>query len=225
MCRQSVNQITALTSSRAPRFLRLGACVIVGAVAKIHLTKSVLSCSAVMQDAQLLHPPKHEAAKVSEVVLAIEETPHSWWETLEGWAANTVTFLRAWYRMAYCTTVVSSVAWLAPVILTFQDKEALYAYIIRCIQHLGPTFIKLAQWASSRPDLFDEELIVHLVRLQDSTNTYPLSVTHATFRSEFGDNWADRLTIDPVPIGSGCIAQVKITIIHRLEELLVAELT
>lgn len=197
-------------SAAARGGLRLSLSLGVGAAAiAAHYSRNKLTCTAAVQ----VHPKislTTSIAKIPKEADAVESpAAQTWWDALESWFHSAAQYVRVCYRMAYCTTVVSSVAWLAPWILTFQDKEALYVYIIRCIEHLGPTFIKLAQWASSRPDLFDEELIVHLVRLQDSTAIYPLAVTHATLAHEFGSNWSDTLSIDPVPIGSGCIAQVR----------------
>lgn len=77
------------------------------------------------------------------------------------------------------------------------------------IEKLGPSFIKMAQWASTRPDLFPKELTVHLERLQDATRTHPWSVAEATLDLAFGPEWRDSIELDQSkPIGSGCIAQV-----------------
>jgi hypothetical protein len=202
----------ALTQTR-PRLsyqaARRGLALAVGVAAAKHHYTSSLSCAAVLPLPAEATRQRQEPAAEKDSGKEAEGEAQSWLQAARVWLSSCAQYLRAWYRMAYCTTVVSSVAWAAPGILFFQDKEALYRYIIACIEHLGPTFIKLAQWASSRPDLFDEELIVHLVKLQDSTNTYPLSVAHSTLRHEFGDNWQELLTLDPVPIGAGCIAQVN----------------
>ena len=195
---------------------RVGGCLLAatGAVAvKYCIGTKKVTCTAQIAESDTLREQKvasndNEAAASPDEMLDL--TPRSWVEALSAWAAGLVKYLRAWYRMAYCTSVVSSVAWLAPGILFFQDKEALYRYIIRCIEHLGPTFIKLAQWASSRPDLFDEELIVHMVKLQDDTVTYPFSTICSTLRRELGDDWEDTLCLEEDPIGSGCIAQVRV---------------
>ncbi len=38
--------------------------------------------------------------------------------------------------------------------------------IVHTLEWSGPVFIKLGQWASTRPDLFDDEICVALERLQ-----------------------------------------------------------
>jgi hypothetical protein len=47
-----------------------------------------------------------------------------------------------------------------------------WGYMIWAIQTLGPCFIKLAQWASTRPDLFPPRLVERLVRLQDDVDVH-----------------------------------------------------
>ena len=57
-------------------------------------------------------------------------------------------------RIVVCGTVISSALLLTPVAINLNYKEFLWTYYLSSIQYLGPTFIKLAQWASTRPDLF-----------------------------------------------------------------------
>mmetsp|Transcript_5072 Transcript_5072/g.7749 ORF Transcript_5072/g.7749 Transcript_5072/m.7749 type:complete len:530 (+) Transcript_5072:110-1699(+) len=117
-------------------------------------------------------------------------------------------FLYASKRVVLCSAVISSAAIIGPPALYFGKDEFLWEYIVYCIQYLGPTFIKLAQWASSRPDLFPESLTSHLERLQDSTVTYPWSTARNTLAESFGEDFEERLEVEKDPIGSGCIAQV-----------------
>lgn len=63
-------------------------------------------------------------------------------------------FLIASKRIVVCGSVISSALLLSPAALYFDRKEFLWTYYLNGIQFLGPTFIKLAQWASTRPDLF-----------------------------------------------------------------------
>jgi aarF domain-containing kinase len=88
-------------------------------------------------------------------------------------------------------------------------EEAVWTYLVWAIEQLGPAFIKMAQWASSRPDLYPPALIERLQRLQDDvTSNQSLSTVENTISSAFGEEWKGRLTLDPNPIGAGCIAQV-----------------
>ena len=51
----------------------------------------------------------------------------------------------------------------------------------------GATFIKLAQWASTRPDFFPPELCTILSELQTSTPAHSPAVTQAQLREAFGN--------------------------------------
>lgn len=97
---------------------------------------------------------------------------------------------------------------LTPPALFLNYKEELWSYYLNCIQYLGPTFIKLAQWASTRPDLFPEDFTRHLEKMQDSTMTYPWELAQNTLNASFGEAWNEKLVLETEPIGAGCIAQV-----------------
>jgi ubiquinone biosynthesis protein len=77
------------------------------------------------------------------------------------------------------------------------------------LEDLGPTFCKLGQILSTRPDLLPPEFIEELATLQD--NVPPLTeaqVVHV-MEQELGVPWEDVFeTIDPQPLAAGTIAQV-----------------
>jgi predicted unusual protein kinase regulating ubiquinone biosynthesis (AarF/ABC1/UbiB family) len=88
-------------------------------------------------------------------------------------------------------------------------EDLIWDYCIWAVQKLGPTFIKMAQWASTRPDLYPPRLIGRLCRLQDDVKVeYPFSTVENTLKEAFGDKWRERFELDPKPIGAGCVAQV-----------------
>ena len=84
------------------------------------------------------------------------------------------------------------------------------------LQFLGPAAIKFGQWASSRDDLFPPVVTMELGRLQSNAEPHALEHTLAeiegllrVYRSLAPGNANVRLEdIDPLPIGSGSIAQV-----------------
>ena len=78
------------------------------------------------------------------------------------------------------------------------------------IQQLGPTFVKLAQRASTRPDLYPPALINRLESLQDDVKVnYSRVTVENTLRGAFGPNWKDYIELDyNKPLGAGCVAQV-----------------
>ncbi len=77
------------------------------------------------------------------------------------------------------------------------------------LEELGPTFAKLGQVLSTRPDLLPPEFIAELARLQDDMPPLSQAEVVAVIESELGVPWEDALaTIDPEPLGAGTIAQV-----------------
>jgi len=53
-------------------------------------------------------------------------------------------------------------------------------------EELGPTFIKLGQLLSTRPDLIPADFLDELARLQDEVPPFSLEEVHAIFREELG---------------------------------------
>jgi len=88
-------------------------------------------------------------------------------------------------------------------------EEFTWDYIMWSIQRLGPCFVKLAKWASTRPDLFPPRLVERLVKLQDDVAVnHPRDTIHKTLSVAFGENWQEVLELDPLPLGAGSVAQV-----------------
>ncbi|HXY72388.1 MAG TPA: AarF/UbiB family protein, partial [Actinomycetota bacterium] len=77
------------------------------------------------------------------------------------------------------------------------------------LEELGPTFSKLGQILSTRPDLLPPEFIEELATLQD--NVPPLSEEEVVrvMEQELGVPWEDVFeSIDPKPLAAGTIAEV-----------------
>jgi hypothetical protein len=100
-------------------------------------------------------------------------------------------------------TVLAPIAYFLRDILPEAEQWS-WDYSIWAIEKLGPTFIKLAQWASTRPDIFPPGLIDRLSKLQDDVTVhYSMDVVENTLTEAFGAEWKDRLTLDSKPIGAG----------------------
>lgn len=90
-----------------------------------------------------------------------------------------------------------------------RDREDRFSRIVRLLERLGPTFIKIGQVLSARPDLTPAPLCAALARLQEHVEPVPWSVLQPAVERSFGA----RLTlhfasIDPRPVAAGSIAQV-----------------
>ncbi|KAJ1983122.1 hypothetical protein H4R34_001471 [Dimargaris verticillata] len=85
-----------------------------------------------------------------------------------------------------------------------------YRFVTKQMARAGPTFIKLAQWAASRSDIFPAEFCHQLSRLHSQNTPHSFRNTRATVERAFGGRTLEELfeTFDPVPLGTGAIAQV-----------------
>ncbi len=77
------------------------------------------------------------------------------------------------------------------------------------LQDLGPTFIKLGQLLSTRPELIGAELSQELRKLQDAAPADPPGVVRETIEQELGQPIEDLfIRFDDQPIASASIGQV-----------------
>ncbi len=76
-------------------------------------------------------------------------------------------------------------------------------------EDLGPTFVKLGQLLSTRPDLLPEAYTTELARLRDDVRPFPYAQAEAILTEEYGRPPSEVFaSIDPVPIASASISQV-----------------
>jgi len=79
----------------------------------------------------------------------------------------------------------------------------------KALEDLGPTFSKLGQILSTRPDLLPPDMIVELSRLQDRVTPLPFSEIERILEESWGRPASEVLAfLDPEPIGQATIAQV-----------------
>lgn len=77
------------------------------------------------------------------------------------------------------------------------------------LAELGPTFIKLGQILSSRPDILPADFIAELSLLQDSAAPMPLQTVLGLIEQGLGKPASELFaSIDPEPLASASIAQV-----------------
>ena len=82
------------------------------------------------------------------------------------------------------------------------------ARVVQAIQELGPTYVKLGQILSTRPDILPDEYVEALAQLQDDVLPIGLDEVEAKLTTELGDDWRDRIDLDDVPLATASIAQV-----------------
>lgn len=90
------------------------------------------------------------------------------------------------------------------------------------IEELGPTFIKLGQFASNRPDILPAELIKSLEKLQDSVGSFPEQDAVKTIEQELGRPIGELFKeFAHKPFASASMAQVHKATLHDGTEVAV----
>jgi hypothetical protein len=194
--------------------------------------KSIAACDSSQMVLQRRHVNEDEVCTVDSSSPLLEEhnemqgfSVFSFWNRLFHSFSQTVSSLSLYF--SYLNRILNYFFYAFPlgVLLPanymlghqFPSLENItWSYFTFAIQSLGPCFIKLAQWASTRPDLFPLPLISHLESLQDrvkfvqSREMIERTLSEA-FHDENGNgNWRKSLiSIDyDHPLGTGSVAQV-----------------
>jgi len=77
------------------------------------------------------------------------------------------------------------------------------------LEELGPTFIKVGQILSTRPDLLPPEFIQELTKLEDSVRPESWEAIHAVLIEEIGEELEQVFPeINPIPLASASLGQV-----------------
>lgn len=87
--------------------------------------------------------------------------------------------------------------------LTYAERIRLW------LDELGPTFVKLGQILSTRPDLIPHDVIVELKKLQDEVEPVPFDAIRPQVEAELGAPIEERFSrFEETPLAAASIAQV-----------------
>ncbi|ADI83926.1 ABC1 kinase family protein [Geobacter sulfurreducens] len=90
------------------------------------------------------------------------------------------------------------------------------------LEELGPTFVKLGQILSTRPDVIPRSFVLEFARLQDQVPSFPFEDALDQIRRELGRDPEERFSfIDPEPLAAASIAQVHRARLVSGEEVVV----
>ncbi|WP_313241616.1 AarF/UbiB family protein [Stenotrophomonas sp.] len=90
------------------------------------------------------------------------------------------------------------------------------------LEALGPTFVKLGQMLSTRPDMVPVEFATALERMQEKVAPIPVERIYAIIEQELGASVSKLFSsFDPVPLGCASIAQVHRAALHDGREVAV----
>jgi ubiquinone biosynthesis protein len=89
-------------------------------------------------------------------------------------------------------------------------------------EELGPTFVKLGQLLSTRPDLLPEAYIEEFTRLQDSVQPLPFEAIRAVIEKELGRTLEDAYSmVDTTPLAAASIGQVHQAVLKTGEKVVI----
>jgi ubiquinone biosynthesis protein len=89
-------------------------------------------------------------------------------------------------------------------------------------EELGPTFVKLGQLLSTRPDIIPESALQELAKLQDNVRPLPVETVREVVERDLGMPISEAYSFfDPNPLGAASIGQVHAATLISGEEVVV----
>ncbi|WML32029.1 AarF/UbiB family protein [Neobacillus sp. OS1-32] len=90
------------------------------------------------------------------------------------------------------------------------------------LEELGPTFIKIGQIASTRPDIIPLDIIQELVKLQDKVSAFPFAEVKKIIEEELADSLENSFReFQETPIAAASIGQVHYAVLPAGEQVAV----
>jgi predicted unusual protein kinase regulating ubiquinone biosynthesis (AarF/ABC1/UbiB family) len=105
---------------------------------------------------------------------------------------------------------------------TEKNKQKRASQLRKVLTYLGPTFIKVGQALSTRPDLIRKDFLEELIKLQDQLPPFDNQIAFSIIESQLGLS-VDRAyrEISPHPVAAASLGQVYRAVLHTGEEVAV----
>ena len=102
------------------------------------------------------------------------------------------------------------------------EKKSVGERIRLILEELGPTFVKLGQFASTRPDILPENVIQELEKLQDDVGAFPYEEVRDIIEAELEKPLETIFAeFSETPLAAASIGQVHYAILHSNDEVAV----
>ncbi|GEN29974.1 ubiquinone biosynthesis protein [Cerasibacillus quisquiliarum] len=103
-----------------------------------------------------------------------------------------------------------------------REKKTTGERIRLFLEELGPTFVKLGQFASTRPDILPDAIIIELKKLQDDVAPFPYEDVREIIENELGVSIDTSFkSFHKTPIAAASIGQVHEATLHTDERVAV----
>jgi predicted unusual protein kinase regulating ubiquinone biosynthesis (AarF/ABC1/UbiB family) len=179
-----------------------------GVAANVIYKKSYTSyCESLLVNNEMVPQQSNilnEVTKDDSVIQSLKNSYKSLLETIQ----YTLKYLE---RLITYLLYGSPLIGLAPAAYCFGGiyppiEDLAWNYLIWAVTRLGPCFIKMAQWASTRPDLFPNKLVQKMIKLQDDVKVnHSMETVENTLMKAFGPDWKNKIDLDPKPLGAGIL--------------------
>jgi len=125
-------------------------------------------------------------------------------------------------EFVWATHLFRPVGWLYRLIPRRARREDLGVRIRRCLEDLGPIFVKFGQAVSTRRDLLPPAIADELAKLQDSVPPFPTGIAVAAVERALGGSVDDIYAeFDREPLAAASIAQVHAARLRSGESVVV----
>lgn len=194
-------QITSIFT----RNTHIYSCIAAGGISNI-LCISSQRTVAICQPVAIPAPPV-----VTPSLPTLIEDDASVWNTVKKGVKWVVDLIKLLTRLGLLGLYFTPAVAASPILLTGSEslRSGWWDLVRYAIHASGPCLTKFAQWAATRPDIFEAKMCKELEFLQAQSFQHSWRATDRILKNVYGKDWQTRLKLDKESVtGSGLVAQV-----------------